>query len=98
MNSTESIIANYIYNNYENVSKIGLKLSRLTLAYEISLYMKNGETKEIQIPYKEIRKIENSYLCYENTARAIENYIKTLIEKEKYFKNHLTTKPKRCKL
>ena len=85
MNLTESIITNYIYNNYENVSLIRLKLCRLTLAYEISLYMKNGKTKEIQIPYKEIRKIEFSDLCYENTARAIENYIKTLIEKEKIF-------------
>lgn len=85
MNLTESIITNYIYNNYENVSQIRLKLTRLTLTYEIGLYMKNGETKEIQIPYKEIRKIENSYLSYENTARAIENYIKTLFEKEKIF-------------
>lgn len=90
MNLTESIITNYIYNNYENVSLIRLTLTnvsliRLTLTYEIVLYMKNGETKEIQIPYKEIRKIEFSDLCYENTARAIENYIKTLIEKEKIF-------------
>lgn len=85
MNLTESIITNYIYNNYENVSQIRLKLCRLTLTYEMCLYMKNGETKEIQIPYKEIRKIENSYLCYENTVRAIENYIKSLFEKEKIF-------------
>lgn len=85
MNSTESTITNYIFNNYENVSRIRIKLCRLTFTYEIGLYMKNGETKEIQIPYKEIRKIENSYLCYENTARAIEDYIKTLFEKEKIF-------------
>lgn len=85
MNLTESIITNYIFNNYENVSKIRLKLTRLTLTYEIGLYMKNGEIKEIQIPYKEIRKIENSCLCYENTARALENYIKALFEKEKIF-------------
>lgn len=89
MNSTESIITNYIFNNYENISKIRLKLTRLTLTYEIGLYMKNGEIKEIQIPYKEIRKIENSYLCYENTARALENYIKTLFEKEKIFQKPL---------